>query len=109
MIGTYVRSRSPTWIPAPDPPREGAAQPMFAKSRKETIVEQAHDLARDLSEAIAPHVERARDELAPRLAGARDQLADQLTEAREQAAPYVKDARERLADAREQAAPLLAD
>ncbi|MCW2850202.1 MAG: hypothetical protein JWR90_4176 [Marmoricola sp.] len=70
---------------------------MFAKSRKEKFVEQAQDLAHDLSEAIAPHVERARDELGPRLADARDQ-----------AAPYVKDARGRLSDARDQVAPLLA-
>jgi F0F1-type ATP synthase membrane subunit b/b' len=82
---------------------------MFAKSRKEKFVEQAQDLAHDLSEAIAPHVERARDELAPRLADARDQLVDQLTEAREQAAPYVKDAKERLSDARDQAAPYVQD
>ena len=46
--------------------REGAAQPMFTKSRKEKFVEQAQDLAHDLTEAIAPHVERARDEIAPR-------------------------------------------
>jgi F0F1-type ATP synthase membrane subunit b/b' len=104
---------------------------MFAKSHKEKFVEQAQDLAHDLTEAIAPHVERARDELAPRLADARDQLAEQaapyvkdakgrlievrqqaapyVKDAREQAAPYVKDAKSRLADARDQAAPLLAD
>jgi hypothetical protein len=69
---------------------------MFAKSRKEKFVEQAQDLAHDLSEAIAPHVERARDELAPRLADARDTLADQLADARDQAAPYVEDAKDRL-------------
>ena len=82
---------------------------MFAKSRKEKFVEQAQDLAHDLSEAIAPHVERARDELAPRLADARDQLVDQLSDARDQAAPYVKDAKGRLADARDQAAPYVKD
>ncbi len=93
---------------------------MFAKSRKEKFVEQAQDLAHDLTEAIAPHVERARDELGPRLAEARDQLTDQLAEARDQAAPYlkdardqaapyVKDARSRLSEARDQAAPYLKD
>ena len=82
---------------------------MFAKSRKDKFVEQAQDLAHDLTEAIAPHVERARDELAPRLADARDTIADQLADARVQAAPYVKDAKGRLADARDQAAPYVKD
>ena len=36
---------------------------MFTKSRKETFVEQAQDLARDISEAVTPHVEKAKDEL----------------------------------------------
>jgi hypothetical protein len=82
---------------------------MFAKSRKEKFVEQAQDLARDVSEAIAPHVERARDELAPRLADAREQLAD----ARDQVAPRLAEAREelapRLAEARDQLAPHVED
>ncbi|HZJ04375.1 MAG TPA: hypothetical protein VFD59_02760, partial [Nocardioidaceae bacterium] len=67
---------------------------MFAKSRKEKFVEQAQDLAHDLTEAIAPHVERARDELAPHLADARDQVAPRLAEARDQLAPHVEDARD---------------
>jgi hypothetical protein len=102
---------------------------MFAKTRKEKFVEQAQDLAHDLTEAIAPHVEKARDELAPRLADARDQIApkiadarDQIVprinEARDQAAPYVESARERFVnevvpavqaavnDARDQAGPV---
>jgi hypothetical protein len=82
---------------------------MFAKSRKEKFVEQAQDLAHDLTEAIAPHVERARDELAPRLADARDQLAPRLADARDQLAPRLAGARDqlapRLADARDQLAP----
>lgn len=86
---------------------------MFAKTRKETLVEQAHDLARDVSEAIAPHVERARDELAPRIADARDHLAPHVEKAREQVGPKLAEAREelapRLADARDQLAPHLED
>jgi hypothetical protein len=95
----------------------------------EKFVEQAQDLAHDLTEAIAPHVERARDELAPRLAEARDQVTQAVTEAREQAAPKIAEARDQVAphvetardrlvngvvpvvtqavtDAREQAAPV---
>ncbi len=82
---------------------------MFAKSRKEKFVEQAQDLARDVSEAIAPHVERARDELAPLLADARDQLND----AREQVGPRLADAKDqiapKLADARDDLAPRIAE
>ncbi len=91
---------------------------MFAKSRKEKFVEQAHGLATDLSEALAPHVERARDELGPRLADAREQLAPRIAEARDSVAPHVETARDRLvnevvpfvqqavSDARDQAAPV---
>ena len=102
---------------------------MFKKSRKDTLVEQAQSLASDISEAIAPHVERARDEVGPRLADARDALAPKiadakdaispkLADARDQAAPYVESARETLVkdvvpavkealeEAREQAGPL---
>ena len=102
---------------------------MFAKTRKEKLVDQATDLANGISEAIAPHVEKAKDELAPRLADARDQLApkiadakDQiapkLAEARDQAAPYVESAREKfvkdvvpavqqaVSDAKDQAGPV---
>jgi len=86
---------------------------MFAKSRKEKFVEQAQDLARDVSEAIAPHVERARDELAPRLADARDQLAPHVEKARDQVGPRLADVRDhvgpKLADAREELAPRLAE
>lgn len=86
---------------------------MFAKSRKEKFVEQAQDLAHDLSEAIAPHVERARDELAPLLSDARDQIAPRLADARDQVVPRLNDARDqigpRLADAREELAPRLAE
>jgi hypothetical protein len=82
---------------------------MFAKSRKDKFVEQAQDLAHDLSEAIAPHVERARDELGPRIADARDQVAPRIAEAREQVAPRLAEARDqvapRIAEAREQVAP----
>ncbi len=82
---------------------------MFAKSRKEKFVEQAQDLARDVSEAIAPHVDRARDELAPLLADARGQLAD----ARDQVAPRIADARDqigpKLAEARDDLAPRIAE
>jgi hypothetical protein len=75
---------------------------MFAKSRKDKLVEQAQDLAHDLTEAIAPHVERARDEIGPRLADARDQVAPRLADARDQVGP-------RLAEARDQVAPYIAD
>ena len=86
---------------------------MFAKSRKEKFVGQAHGLARDLSEAITPHVERARDEIGPRLADARDQVAPRLADARDQVAPRLADARDqiapRLTEARDDLAPRLAD
>ncbi len=86
---------------------------MFAKSRKEKLVEQAQDLAHDLTEAIAPHVDKARDELAPRLADAKEQLAPRVAEAREQVAPRLAEAREqiapRLTEAREQVAPRVAE
>ncbi len=82
---------------------------MFAKSRKEKFVEQAQGLASDLTEAIAPHVERARDELGPRFNEAREQMAPRIAEAREQVAPHIAGAREQLAPhiagAREQIAP----
>ena len=70
---------------------------MFTKSRKDKFVEQAQDLAHDLSEAIAPHVERAKDEIGPRLAEARDQVAPRIAEARDQVAPLLADAREQVA------------
>ncbi len=102
---------------------------MFTKSRKEKLVEQAQDLAHDLSEAITPAVEKAKDELGPRLAdaketlapkiaGAKETLAPKLAEARDQAAPYVETARDRFVndvvpavqqavnEARDQAAPV---
>ena len=82
---------------------------MFAKTRKEKFVEQAQDLAQDLTDAITPHVEKARDELAPRLADARDTIAPKIAEARDTVAPKIADARDtvvpRLNDARDQAAP----
>jgi F0F1-type ATP synthase membrane subunit b/b' len=82
---------------------------MFAKTRKEKFVEQAQDLAQDLTDAITPHVEKARDELAPRLADARDTIAPKLADARDTVAPKLADARDtiapKLADARDQAAP----
>ncbi len=81
---------------------------MFTKSRKEKFVDQAQDLARDLTEAITPHVERARDEIAPhverareelgpRIAGARDPVAPKLAEARDEIAPRLAEARDNLA------------
>jgi hypothetical protein len=86
---------------------------MFAKSRKEKFVEQAQDLAHDLSEAIAPHVERARDQAAPKLAEARGQIAPKLSEARDQIAPKLSEARDQIAPyiatAREQATPYVED
>ncbi len=102
---------------------------MFTKSRKEKFVEQAQDLARDISEAVTPHVEKAKDELGPRLADAKDTIAPKiadakdtiapkLAEARDQAAPYVESAREKFVnevvpavqqavnDAKDQAGPV---
>ncbi len=91
---------------------------MFAKSRKDKIVEQAQGLANDLTDAITPHVERARDELAPRLAEAKDTIAPRIADARDVVAPYVEEARDKIvndvvpavkqaaSDARDQAAPL---
>ena len=82
---------------------------MFAKSRKEKFVEQAQDLAHDLGEAIAPHVEKARDEIAPRLADARDAVAPKISDARDAVAPRLSDARDavapKIAVAREAVAP----
>jgi gas vesicle protein len=82
---------------------------MFTKSRKETLVEQAQELAHDISEAIAPHVEKAKDELGPRLADAKDQIAPRIADARDQIAPKIADARDqiapKIAEARDQAAP----
>ncbi len=86
---------------------------MFAKSRKEKIVDDARTLARDLGEAITPHVDRARDEIGPRVAEAREQIAPHIAEAREQLAPRVAEAREQIAphiaEAREQLAPRIAE
>jgi hypothetical protein len=93
---------------------------MFAKSRQDKLVEQAQDLAREVSEAITPHVERARDELTPLLIDVRDQLVDvrdqvvpRLVEAKDQLGPKLADAREelapRIAEAREQLAPHVED
>jgi dsDNA-binding SOS-regulon protein len=108
MIGAYVKELR----------REGAAQIMFAKSRKDKFVDQAQVLAHDLTEAVAPHVERARDELAPRLADARDQVAPLLADARDQVTPHVENARDAFVndfvpyvqqavnDARDQAGPV---
>ncbi|MCW2818266.1 MAG: hypothetical protein JWR42_1053 [Marmoricola sp.] len=86
---------------------------MFAKTRKEKFVEQAQDLAHDLGEAIAPHVERARDEIAPRLADARDAVSPRLSNARDAVAPHAAVAKAvvapRLADARDAVAPRLSE
>ena len=102
---------------------------MFTKTRKEKLVEQAQDLAHDISEAIAPHVEKAKDELGPvwptpgtrslpRSPTPRTQIAPKLAEARDQAAPYVESAREKFVnevvpavqqavnDAKDQAGPV---
>ena len=102
---------------------------MFKKSSKDTLVEQAQGLASDISDAIAPHVERAqkelgprlsdaKDALAPKISDAKDTLAPKLADARDQASPYVESARDRLlndvvpavkqaaADFAEQAAPV---
>ena len=86
---------------------------MFTKSRKEKFVDQAQDLAHDLTEAIAPHVERARDELAPHVERARDELGPRLASARDQVAPKLAEARDqvapKLAEARDEIAPRLAE
>lgn len=68
---------------------------MFHKSRKDTLVDQAQSLAHDLTEAIVPRVEKARDDLAPVLADVRDAGAARLADARVNAAPYVESARDR--------------
>ena len=82
---------------------------MFTKSRKDKFVEQAQDLAHDISEAITPHVERAKDELGPRLADAKDTLAPKIAEAKDTLAPKIAEAKDqiapKLAGARDQAAP----
>ncbi|WP_445256316.1 hypothetical protein [Nocardioides aurantiacus] len=95
---------------------------MFRKSRKDTLVDQAQSLAHDLTEAIVPRVEKAREDLKPvlsdvrdagaaRLADARDAVAPKLADARDAVAPKLADVRDagaaRLADARDSAAPLV--
>ncbi len=86
---------------------------MFTKSRKEKFVDQAQDLANDLTEAIAPRIERARDEIAPHLEKARDELGPRFAEVRDQVAPKLADARDeiapRLAEARDTLAPHVED
>lgn len=86
---------------------------MFHKSRKDTLVDQAQSLAHDLTEAIVPRVEKARDDLAPVLADVRDAGAARLADARDAVAPKLADARDsvapKLADARDALAPKLAD
>ena len=86
---------------------------MFTKSRKEKFVDQVQDLGRDLTEAIGPHVERARDELAPHVERARDELGPRIADARDQVAPKLAEARDeiapRLAEARDQIAPHVED
>jgi hypothetical protein len=86
---------------------------MFKKSRKDALVDQAQSLASDISGAIAPHVERARDEVGPRLADARDALAPKISDARDAIAPKLSDARDaispRLSDARDAISPRLSD
>ena len=86
---------------------------MFTKSRKEKFVDQVQDLGRDLTEAIGPHVERARDEIAPHLEKARDELGPRIADVRDQVAPKLADARDeiapRLAEARDNLAPHVED
>lgn len=80
---------------------------MFAKSRKDQIVGQAQEIAKDLTDAIAPHVDKAREELGPRLAEARDQIAPHVETARERFVQEVVPAVQHAVDqAREQAAPV---
>lgn len=95
---------------------------MFRKSRKDKLVDQAQGLVHDLTEAIVPRVEKARDDLKPVLSDVRDAGAARLSEARDAVAPKISDARDavapkladvrdagaaRLADARDNAAPLV--
>ena len=86
---------------------------MFTKSRKEKFVDQAQDLAHDLTEAIAPRIERARDEIAPHLEKAREELGPRFENVRDQVAPKLADARDeiapRLAEARDNLAPHVED
>ncbi len=86
---------------------------MFTKSRKEKFVDQAQDLAHDLTEAIAPRIERARDEIAPHLEKAREELAPRIENVRDQVAPKLAEARDeiapRLAEARDNLAPHVED
>lgn len=80
---------------------------MFAKTRKEKFVEQAQELASDLSEALTPHVEKAKDELAPRIAGAREQAAPHVEAIKERIAnDVVPKVQQVVSDAREQAGPV---
>lgn len=86
---------------------------MFRKSRKDTLVDQAQSLAHDLTEAIVPRVEKAREDLKPVLGDVRDAGAARLADARDALAPRLADARDavgpRFADARDAVGPRLAE
>ncbi|ROR92949.1 hypothetical protein [Nocardioides aurantiacus] len=86
---------------------------MFRKSRKDKLVDQAQSLAHDLTEAIVPRVEKAREDLKPVLSDVRDAGAARLADARDAVAPKLADARDavgpKLADVRDAGASRLAD
>ncbi|HET8559715.1 MAG TPA: DUF5324 family protein [Marmoricola sp.] len=71
------------------------------------------DQAQELADALAPHVDNAREQLAPKLEELREQLAPRIAEARDELAPRIEQAREQLApmiaEAREKAAPRVAE
>jgi hypothetical protein len=81
--------------------------------KKKTLGDQLRSQASDGMDALAPHVETARDKAAAVLAEAREKAAPALADARERTAPLLADARDRtaplLADARDKAAPVVSD
>ena len=81
--------------------------------KKKTLREQIMAQASELSDTLAPHVEKARDIAVPVLTDARDKAAPVLADARSKAAPVLADARDKAApyvsDARDKAAPYVSD
>lgn len=76
---------------------------MFRKTRTQTVLDQAGELAEDLAARIQPHLESAREHLDDLIDDAKDKAAPVVSDARDKAAAAVHDARERAAAAAEDA------
>ena len=64
-----------------------------SKSKSQRMREQATEVAGDLMERLAPHVESAREKAAPLIADAREKAAPVLAEARDRATPAFDSAK----------------